>query len=155
MKLLKLSCLAGILALGAVGSAGTSQANALAGRQYYSGWVKHTQRAYYYRTYYYKPTVDYVGYRHHYVVYYPQRSQHLYFYNPYKRVYWGRCPTQTDGKGVYSLLAEKDRKATVEEIPESAFPKPAEMPAIPEAKDGEKMDLPPDDLPPGLRKDEP
>ncbi|HZU34843.1 MAG TPA: hypothetical protein VFA18_02980 [Gemmataceae bacterium] len=147
MKLLKLCCLAGILALGAAGDPGASHASAVTSRQYHASWAKHPQRGYYYRTYYYKPTVDYVGYRHHYVVYYPRRPQHLYFYNPYKKVYWGRCPTQTQGKAQYSLLAEKDRKATIEEIPESAFPKPGELPPVPESNDGTKMDLPPDDLP--------
>jgi hypothetical protein len=116
-------------------------------RQYYSSWQKAPQRSYYYRHYYYKPAPTYSGYRHHYVIYHPSRPQHVYFYNPYKRVYWGRCPVQSQGQPHYSMLAEKDRKATLEEIPESAFPKPAPVPPIPEASDGAPMDLPPDDLP--------
>ena len=35
----------------------------------------------------------------------------------------------------------------VADIPESAFPKPGPMPAIPEATDGATLELPPDDLP--------
>jgi hypothetical protein len=151
MRLLKFACLAGILALGATCDPGSLRANAYTSRQYYTGWAKHPQQTYYYRTYYYKPTAEYVGYKHHYVIYHPRYDQHLYFYNPYRKVYWGRCPIQTQGKGVYSKLAEKDQKATLQEIPQTAFPQPGELPEVPESKDGTKIDLPPDDLP----KDEP
>lgn len=123
-------------------------------RQYYSGWHKPAGYSYHYRNYYYKPTPDYYGYKHHYVVYYPQKPQYLYYYNPYKKTYWGRCPTQTNGQPQYSLLDEKDRRASLDEIPEKAFPKPGPMPPIPESvpskeSDGKSVpvDLPPDDLP--------
>src|SRR5262245_48178124 len=116
-------------------------------RQYYSSWRQHSNTRYHYRKYYYKPRGDYVGFKHHYVVHDSKRPNHLYFYNPYKKVFWGRCPTQSNGRGTYSLLAEKDRKATLEEIPEEAFPAPGKMPSIPEAEDDAEMDLPPDDLP--------
>jgi hypothetical protein len=114
-------------------------------RQYYSGWSKHN--AYHYRTYYYKPSPTYYGYKHHYVVHFPTRPTHYYFYNPYKKTYWGRCPVNHGGQPVYSMLAEKDRKGSVSEIPESAFPKPGNVPPIPESTDNEPLDLPPDDLP--------
>ena len=52
------------------------------------------------------------------------------------------------------MLAEKDRKANLKEIPDAAFPKPAEMPAIPESADGEKM-LPPPTPPAEEPKDLP
>jgi hypothetical protein len=116
-------------------------------RQYYSGWQKNSSHGYYYRHYYYKPTSEYSGYKHHYTIYYPSRPNHYYFYNPYTKHYWGRCPVHTNGKEQYSLLAEADRKENLSEIPESAFPAPGKMPAIPESKDGAPMDLPPDDLP--------
>lgn len=149
MRFLTLVGLVGLFAFGAVSalSAGGVEGRYHVCRQYYSGWQKHADYSYYYRTYYYKPTPDYVGYKHHYVIYYPRSPKYLYFYNPYKKVYWGRCPTNTNGQARYSLLAEADRKGTLEQIPESAFPPPRGLPAIPESADGAKMDLPPDDLP--------
>ena len=64
-------------------------------RQYYGGWSYHPTSRYHYRAYYYRPTSTYGGYRHHYAIYYPTgpRSRYVYFYNPYRRTYWGRCPT--------------------------------------------------------------
>lgn len=115
-------------------------------RQYYSGWHKPASRSYHYRVYYYKPTPQYVGYRHHYVIYYPQRPQYYYYYNPVKRAYWGRSPVEQNGQPQYSLLAEKDRKGNLEQIDETAFPKPGPMPAVPDAEDL-TLDLPPSDLP--------
>jgi hypothetical protein len=116
-------------------------------RQYYGAWRRHPQRAYHYRHYYYKPRANFSGYRHHYVVHFHSRPQHHYFYNPYSKRYWGRCPVKQGEEPKYSLLAEKDRKATVKDIPESAFPEPGELPGVPEATDDAKLDLPPDDLP--------
>ena len=115
-------------------------------RQYYSGWHKSPTQSYHYRVYYYKPTPTYTGYRHHYVIHHPQRPSHYYFYNPVKRAYWGRCPVESSGQPQYSLLAEKDRKANLDEIGESAFPKPGPMPQVPDAE-GLTLDLPPADLP--------
>ncbi|MFN8711097.1 MAG: hypothetical protein ACK526_23525 [Planctomyces sp.] len=116
-------------------------------RQYYSEWVKRPNQSYHYRHYYFKPSASYSGYRHHYVVYHPQKPKHLYFYNPYTKTYWGRCPLGTNGAPKYSQLAEKDRRSVIRQIPETAFPEPSEPPVIPEATDNEKLDLPPDDLP--------
>ena len=144
---LVLSSLAGL-------AAAPVEALASGPRQYYSSWQKHPTAAYHYRSYYYKPTPTYSGYKHHYVVYHPQRPQHVYFYNPYKKQYWGRCPVGTNGQGRYSLLAEKDRSGSLKEIPEAAFPAPTRVPPIPESTDNTPLDLPPDDLPdnqtPGL-----
>ena len=49
------------------------------------------------------------------------------------------------------MLAEADRKETLEEIPEKAFPKSGALPPIPDSDPAENatLDLPPDDLPPG------
>lgn len=116
-------------------------------RQYYSDWHSHPNKSYSYRHYYYKPTPTYSGYKHHYVIQTPKDPKHYYYYNPYKQKYWGRCPANSDGQPLYSLLAEKDRKATLDEIPETAFPKPSKLPPIPESKDGALLDLPPDDAP--------
>ena len=48
------------------------------------------------------------------------------------RYYWVRYDTEAKG---YSLLAEADRKEKIEDIKETAFPKPAAMPNIPESAD--------------------
>lgn len=116
-------------------------------RQYYSGWRKHPTHGYHFRFYYYKPAPTYHGYKHHYVIHFPTRPAHCYFYNPYKKVYWGRCPIDHGGKPLYSMLAEEHRKQNIADIPEAAFPKPAALPPIPDAADGASIDLPPDDLP--------
>ncbi len=116
-------------------------------RQYYGDWHRHATKNYHYRSYYYKPTATYSGYKHHYVVYFPARPTHYYYYNPYTKVYWGRCPVKTEGQGEYSLLAEADRKGNIDDIAEKAFPAPGKLPAIPESKDSVALDLPPDDLP--------
>lgn len=105
-------------------------------RHYYSGWSYYPQRTYYYSYYYYKPYASYSGYSYHYCVYYPTRTRYVYYYNPVRKVYWGRYDLEEKG---YSLLAEKDRKTNLEDIPEKAFPKPGEMPQIPESEDGERM----------------
>jgi len=148
MNPLKSACLLGVCLLGVLGAV-EAYGNNYAARQYYSGWRKYPERPYYYRVYYYKPSVSYAGYKHHYVIYDPQRPRFVYYYNPYKKVYWGRCPTNCEGRPEYSMLKEEDRKATLEEIPEKAFPKPAALPPIPESdpKEGISLDLPPDDLP--------
>jgi hypothetical protein len=122
---------------------------ALAGnptRQFYGGWQKHKQ-GFAYRSYYYKPSPNYAGFKHHHVIQHPKHPKHLYFYNPYKKQFWGRCPSDAAGKPQYSLLAEKDRGSDLTKIPESAFPPYGDLPPIPESTDGEKLDLPPDDLP--------
>ena len=121
-------------------------------RSYYNSWSYYSGRSYYYRYYYYKPYTSYSGYKHHYAVYYPSRPRYVYYYNPVRRVYWGRYDLEAKG---YSMLAEKDRKADLKAIPESAFPKPGKMPAIPESTDGETIPrIEPNDLP-GKNKDAP
>jgi hypothetical protein len=148
VSVVKLACLIGVCVLTSAWGL-EAQGAYYTARQYYSSWRKYPQREYYYRVYYYKPTPTYAGYRHHYVVYTPAQPRYFYYYNPYRRVYWGRCPVQNDGKGLYSMLAEADRKPTLEEIPEKAFPQPGALPSLPDsdAKEGVQLDLPPDDLP--------
>ena len=116
-------------------------------RQYYSPWQKHPKHNYHFRRYYFKPNVGFAGYRHHYVIHHPGRPKHAFFFNPYKKAYWGRCELDSKGKAEYSMLPEEHRKGTLAEIPESAFPKPSPVPPIPESGDDIPMDLPPDDLP--------
>jgi len=125
-------------------------------RQYYSSWHYYTPQKYYYRTYYYKPNPT-SYYHHHYVTYHHNHSSYgnnYYYYNPYKKQYWGRCPTSYYGSNynaeqVYSLLPEGERKESLSQIPPKAFPTPGPMPTIPEAAPGDntRVELPPDDLP--------
>lgn len=56
----------------------------------------------------------------------------------------------TNGKALYSKLADKDMKENLEDIPESAFPAAGQPPALPEATDDAPLELPPDDLPGGV-----
>jgi hypothetical protein len=123
-------------------------------RQYYSDWKPYPSGNGYYRDYYYKPTPTYAGYRHHYVTLYPSHPDRAYFYNPYKQTYWGYCPTAYSGEyeePAYSRLPEEYQKSSLAEIPDSAFPHLGKLPPIPESKDGARLDLPPDDLPPGFK----
>ena len=116
-------------------------------RQYYGGWQRNQQAGYHYRSYYYKPNPSYRGYKHHYVVWSPTSRQHYYFYNPYTKKYWGRCPVYHEGNGGYSRLEPDYQRGKLSEIKESAFPSPSDPPGIPESNDGVPLDLPPDDLP--------
>ncbi|TWT61239.1 hypothetical protein [Rubinisphaera italica] len=116
-------------------------------RQYYGGWSYKPQQRYHVRSYYYKPTPSYVGYRYHYCVHYPKRPRYVYYYNPYSRTYWGRFDLEGKDGAHYSLLKNEDRKENLEEIPESAFPAASKMPQIPEAEDDIQIDVMPKDLP--------
>ena len=148
----KIGRIALVLATGAalLVEAGDGQAASRYRRQYYSTWSYHTTTRYYYRTYYYYPTPAVTTYSYHYAIYYPSQPRYVYYYNPVSQVYWGRFEFGANGKPKgYSLLAQKDRKGKLGDIPESAFPAPAAMPAIPESGDGEKMAAPPADLPKG------
>jgi hypothetical protein len=146
MNLLK-SCLLGCVLTLSVLAVPAIQANSYSHRQYYSRWTKHPYKNYYSRSYYYKPSPTYTSYKHHYVIYYPQRPKYVYYYNPYSKQYWGRVLAQHGGKAQYQLLAKNDRKSNLQDIPESAFPKAGPMPAIPESTDGGRIALPPQDLP--------
>ena len=140
-----LALLAAALFGGLTVASNPPSANAYYGyRQYYSSWRYYPSRTYYYRSYYYKPYVSYTGYRHHYGVYYPSYPNYVYYYNPYKQVYWGRYDLEAKG---YSMLADEDKKQKLEDIPDSAFPPPGEMPVIPEAEDSVRIEAPPTDLP--------
>lgn len=145
-SLLYLAACAAVASLLAVTTQSVS-ADGYSPRQYYGPVYKHPKQEYSYRAYYYKPSPTYAGYKHHYAIYVPSQPRYIYFYNPYTKQYWGRCPTQTAGKAQYSLLAPKDRKGSLRDIPESAFPAPSSPPPVPESTDGASLELPPDDLP--------
>lgn len=117
-------------------------------RQYYeTTWTYTPSYGYYYVHYYYLPVVTYTTYEHHYCIYYPSQPNYIYYYNPTAQVYWGRYELGSKGDKRYSLLAEKDRKKDLKEIPDKAFPKPGKMPTIPGAKDDVTIQLPPDNVP--------
>ena len=134
-----------ITALPLLAASATALGDEHSPRQYYGAWEHH--RTYSYRSYYYKPTPTYAGYRHHYVISYPSDHQHYYYYNPYKRTFWGRCDAYGEGQPYYSRLPEEFQRPTLAEIPESAFPTQGPLPSIPDAEDGSRLDLPPDDGP--------
>ena len=118
--LLLVGCLAGSLIL----TAKPAEANFFFRRQYYSGWSYRPATSYHYRRYYYTPSVSTYTHSYHYVIYYPSRPRYYYYYNPVRRVYWGRFEMDEKGKGVgYSKLAREDQKGSLDDIPESAFPK--------------------------------
>ncbi len=149
MKTLRWSLLALLLGLGLWQTLG-DRADALSAyrRQYYGGWSWYGSHSYYYRHYYYKPYDSYDGYDYHYCIYYPTTPRYVYYYNPHTSAYWGRLDLQAKGENKYSLLEKKDRKKELKDIPESAFPEPGKMPAIPDSKDGASIDpIAPDDLP--------
>lgn len=124
-------------------------------RQYYSGWSYKPSRSYYVRRYYHKPVTTSSSYSYHYCVYYPNSystsrrySRYVYFYNPQRRVYWGRFDLEGEAGKQYSLLKKDDQKGDLDKIPESAFPEPGKMPFIPDSKDNVRMEaLKKSDLP--------
>lgn len=116
-------------------------------RQYYSDYTYVPSHEYGYRTYYFKPTPDYAGYNYHYVIYPQSDPNHAYYYNPHTQQYWGRCPSQCHGEGLYSLLSPSLRKPVLGDIPPTAFPKPGPLPVIPGAQDNTRLDLAPDNTP--------
>jgi len=149
MPSLKQTIKTALLALAALAalSAATSPDTAQAGyRQYYSAWNHHSENGYFYRHFYFKPAPQFKVYHHNFCIYYPGRPRYVYFYNPVRRVYWGRFDTQGAKGSQYSMLEEKDQKRDLNAIPESAFPQPGAMPAIPNAVDSEPME-PITDLP--------
>lgn len=136
--------LAPILIVCAIASCFVISGSAQAGqyyRQRYSAWNYHPQRSYHYTRYTFHPVVSRptVTYQYHYAIHYPTRPRYVYYYNPIRKVYWGRYDIQEAG---YSMLKPEDRKEKLDDILESAFPEPGDMPPIPESTDGEKMAKP-------------
>jgi hypothetical protein len=119
---------------------GATKAGSYYYRQYYGGWHYYPQYGYYYNTYHYQPYENYDGYNYHYSIYYPSYPNYVYYYNPYQHQYWGRLDMKGKPGHQYSLLAPQDRKKSLKEIPEKAFPEAGKMPPIPESKDGMSME---------------
>jgi hypothetical protein len=136
------------LSLGAVLLLAVPSEAASSLRQYYdTSWSYSQNVGYYYTSYYFQPAVTQTTYSYHYCIYYPSQPQYIYYYNPVSQVYWGRYEIGSKGENRYSLLAEKDRKKELKDIPESAFPKPGKMPEIPGSKDGVAIEPPPENVP--------
>jgi hypothetical protein len=106
----------------------------------YSSYSYSPSKGYGYRTYSYVSKVH-KKVHHHIAVYHKHHPRKVYMYNVQTKKYWGRFDLDTRQ---YSLLAEKDKKGTIAEIPESAFPPGGEMP--PEELGGDQM-LPPPEMP--------
>lgn len=137
-----------VLALSVLAVAPAAAWAAFGLRQYYDNSYSYSSSYnYYYTRYYYKPTVSYATYDYHYCVYYPSYPQYVYYYNPSSQVYWGRYELGSKGDKRYSLLAEKDRKKELKDIPEKAFPAPAAMPEIPGSDDKVAIEPPPENVP--------
>lgn len=118
-------------------------------QQYYGNWNYYPSRGYNYCSYNYRPYDSYPNYSHHYCVAYPSQPNYVYYYNPYQGQYWGRCDLVNN---TYSLLAPQDRRPTLKEIPETAFPPGEQMPLVPAgvengnpvpAKGTARIELPP------------
>jgi hypothetical protein len=121
-------------------------------RQYYdTTWSYAPSYGYYYVNYYYLPSPTYTTYSYHYCIYYPSQPSYIYYYNPVSQVFWGRYAIGSKGDKRYSILAQKDRKKDLKDIPESAFPPAAAMPSIPGAEDGVAMEPPPENVPRGTK----
>lgn len=146
------TCVFGLaLGLGMAFGPGTSAA--FGQRQYYdSSYTYSPTHGYYYAHYYYRPYVTYPSYDYHYCIYYPSQPNYIYYYNPVSQVYWGRYEIGSKGDERYSLLADKDRKKDLKDIPESAFPKPAAMPKIPGSSDNVTIEPPPENVPRDAKK---
>ena len=138
MKTLKRAAL--LLAVAMLFGIGGTSEKAEAGYhgRYYRSWTYYPRYRYHYTKYYYTPT------RYHYCMYYPSYStRYVYYYNPYKRVYWGRFDLQGKGDKLYSELATKDRKEKLKDIPDSAFPAAGKMPTVPETEAKEDKQIKP------------
>ncbi|CAN5427283.1 hypothetical protein BH11PLA2_BH11PLA2_11730 [soil metagenome] len=109
---------------------------ALASAGHYSNYTYSTSRGYGYRTYtYYSQT--HRTHHSHVAVYHPKHPRKVYYYNVQTKKYWGRYDMDT---GLYSVLADADKKSTIGEIPDSAFPAGGKMPA---EESGNEALLPP------------
>lgn len=108
-------------------------------RQYYGDWNYYPQRNFYYRSYYFQSHVG-GGYSYHYSIFYPAQPRYVYYYDPAKKYYWGRLDLRAKGNMKFSTLSMANRKEKLNDIAESSFPPPAEMPAIPDSKDGVRME---------------
>ncbi|MGH7127124.1 MAG: hypothetical protein ACREJB_11220 [Planctomycetaceae bacterium] len=138
--------LAAAIAGGALLCDGAAEEARAAFRQYYSGWSHAPERGYFYRKYHYKPDAAGSRYEYHYCIYYPSDPRYVYYYDPETQVYWGRFDTQGEPGRQYSLLPSGLQSTKLSDVPDEAFPPPGDMPVIPGAADGVRIE-PPQGLP--------
>jgi hypothetical protein len=129
-----------LLAAALLGAVASGVAQAAPRRQYYNDWNFYPQFGYYYISYYYQPSPRDAGYKYQFCLFYPSSPRFVYYFDPVRHLYWGRLDMKAAPDHQFSLLAEKDRKEKLKDIPEEAFPKPGKMPPIPESKDGTLID---------------
>ncbi len=129
-----------LLAAVLLGAVTSGVAQAAPRRQYYNDWNFYPQFGYYYISYYYQPSPRDAGYKYQFCLFYPSSPRFVYYFDPVRHLYWGRLDMKGTADHQFSLLAEKDRKEKLKDIPEEAFPKPGKMPPIPESKDGAAME---------------
>jgi hypothetical protein len=109
-------------------------------RQWYNEWTYYPQFRYYYSSYYYLPSAVDRNYSHLFCLFYPAHPQYVYYFDPQAHLYLARLDVKGEPGHQYSALAPKDRKEKLKDIPDEAFPKPGEMPPIPESRDGTPME---------------
>ncbi|MDX1947958.1 MAG: hypothetical protein SFU86_21345 [Pirellulaceae bacterium] len=125
--------------------------NQAGGNVEYGDWAYNGAKGYYYRR------CSFPAGGHQYVIYYPNRTQWVYWYNPEREVIWCACPTVNHptwgddiraGKDLFLMATVKGRNAD-----DCEFPNPGDgdkfVTGQATDKDGSKVNLgcPPPDLP--------
>jgi hypothetical protein len=142
MKTFKAALLAIVCALGWTSLAPAAERP----RQFYTTKMVYDREGDYSRgAYYFKVKPSDANYKFHYVIRLKSDPQHLYFYNPATKKFWGRFDAL---KQKYSLLAEEDRVSRLTDLSSARFPEPGPMPPIPGSTDGVAMDIPPGEFTP-------
>ena len=111
-----------LLAAALLGAVASGVAQAAPRRQYYNDWNFYPQFGYYYISYYYQPSPRDAGYKYQFCLFYPSNPRFVYYFDPVRHLYWGRLDMKGTPDHQFSLLAEKDRKEKLKDIPEEAFP---------------------------------
>jgi hypothetical protein len=123
-------------------------------RQYYSDqWEKSAGGRFYFLRYYYRPTESDTKYQMHYVVWYPDRKDYFYYFNPSNRRYWCRALSQTrPDLNLWQVLDNDERKGQLDDIGDAWDGKQLTRPLIPGGKEKSiRMDPPP---PPPARENQ-
>lgn len=115
-------------------------------RQRYTRFETHAGRGYSLATYFYKPYLQYHGYKYHYIVCKTDDPAYLYLFNPYAQTYYGRMRTSGDRVVEYQSLPKASRGPSLASLDENDFRTEASQPPIPESSDGVEMIPPPSKL---------
>ncbi len=109
-------------------------------RQHYGPWSFYPDRKYYWCRYYFSLQQGARTYQYHYCIYYPSRSQYIFYYDPAGRVYWGRFDREAKG---FSMLQPAERNASLNQIAAGAYAPAGAMPAIPGSRGEAAIEQPP------------